>query len=253
MRLNDDIELIKGYPIAYIKSINALVISDIHLGYEGVMAKRGILIPKVNLTTILEMLRKAINAKHPERIIINGDIKNEFSHVDPEEFNEMSELVKFTESMHIKLTLIKGNHDNFVDRYKRPFKIDIYKQSVKIGNYLFFHGEKLPPKSSAKMLIMGHEHPAISIFNDVGKKEKLKCFLFGNYKGSKILILPAMNYFAGSTDINIIPKGKLLSPIFSNLDIDSMHAIAIGYKSTIDFGNIHQLRTIAHQAKEEIL
>jgi len=254
MRLNNDIELIEGYPIVYIKSINVLVISDIHLGYEGIMAKQGLLIPKVNLKNIIKILRKVINAKKPKSIIINGDIKNEFSHVDLEEFNEMSELVKFTETMHIKLILIKGNHDNFVDKYKKPFKIDIYKQSVEIGDYLFFHGEKLPPKTKkAKMLIMGHEHPAISIFNDVGQKEKLKCFLFGKYKGILILILPAMNYFAGSTDINIIPKERLLSPIFSYINLDSMHAIAIGYKSTIDFGSIGQLRITAHQAKEGIL
>ncbi len=254
MKLTEDIELIEGFPIMYIKSINALVVSDIHLGYEGVMAKRGILIPKVNLISILEMLKKAIDAKNPERIIINGDMKNEFSHIDTEEFDEMSKMVKFSEKVGIKLTLIKGNHDNFVDRYRQQFNIDIHEQSIRIGGYLFFHGERIPPKNKkVEMFIMGHEHPAISIFTDVGKKEKLRCFLFGEYNGRNILILPAMNYFAGSTDVNIIPKEKLLSPIFSEMDLDSMHAIVIGYGSTIDFGSVSKLRYAAHRAKAGIL
>jgi len=245
MMLTDDIELLEGLPIAYIASINSLVISDLHLGYEGSMARGGILIPKVNLNRILKNLSEALEKRRAERIIIVGDIKNQFSTLNEEEFNELYDIIKFTKEKNLRLTLIKGNHDNFVERYKEPFKLEIFAQQTKINGYLFFHGENIPElDKSVKTLVMGHEHPSIGIPNTVGKKERLRCFLYGKYDSIPFLVLPAMNYFASGTEVNIQPKEELLSPVFEHVDIDQMHAIPVGYGSTIDFGPIAKLRAL---------
>lgn len=254
MNLNEDIELLDGVPIAYIKSLKSLVISDIHLGYEGIMAKKGMLVPKVNLSSILKMLTRAIKDTGARAIIINGDIKNEFSDVTTDEFNELADLVKFSKSENVRLILVKGNHDNFVDRYKESFGIEIHRQSMLVNDYLFFHGEELPDvPDAAKTLIMGHEHPAISIISDSGMKEKLKCFLFGKYMGRNIIVLPSINYFSGGTSVNTSPSGSLLSPVLRDMDVEKMHAIAIGYGSTMDFGTVSQLRDAARRSTAGIL
>ncbi|MEM3260629.1 MAG: metallophosphoesterase, partial [Candidatus Micrarchaeaceae archaeon] len=246
MFLNKDIELIDGLPIMYIHSLEAVVVADMHLGYEGIMAKKGILLPQINFKKISEMLEKAIDEKKAKQIIVDGDIKNEFSNVDEAEFNELYELIQFTKRKNVELVLIKGNHDNFVERYREPFRLKVYAQQGQIGDYLFFHGEELPKKIGfmTKMLIMGHEHPMLGIYEVIGKIEKLKCFLYGKYRGKKLLVLPAISYFASGTAVNLEPKENLLSPIFKYVDINSMHAIAIGYGSTIDFGQIKNLRDI---------
>ncbi len=254
MNLNADIELMEGLPLAYIKSLNALVVSDIHLGYEGAMAKKGILMPKVNITSILKVLDGAVRETGAKSIIVNGDIKNDFSDVTTDEFNELAELARFAKGVHAKLILIKGNHDNFVDRYREPFDIEIHSQSALIEDYLFFHGEELPDMpTTAKMLVMGHEHPAISIVSDSGVKERLRCFLLGTYKRKSIIVLPAMNYFAGGTAVNVVPPSSLLSPIFRKTDVDKMRAIVIGYGSTMDFGTVRQLRDAARRSTAGIL
>ncbi|MCL4379381.1 MAG: metallophosphoesterase [Candidatus Marsarchaeota archaeon] len=244
MQLNDDVELLDGLPVIFIKSIDSLVIADPHLGYEGVMAKKGVLIPKVNLKHICTILDRAIKATKAKTLIVDGDIKNEFSTVDEEEFNELYDFINFAKERQVSLVLIKGNHDNFVERYRDAFKLQIYGQEADIGGYLFFHGEELPigMNDGTKMLVMGHEHPAISIFNEVGKREKLRCFLYGKFKGKDILVLPAINYFASGTDINAVPEDELLAPIFERLPVGEMRAIAIGYGSTIDFGTISELK-----------
>ena len=77
------------------------------------------------------------------------------------------------------------------------------------------------------------------------KLERLKCFLYGKYKNIPIIVVPALNFFAGGTGINMVPKSELLAPIFSKLNLDIMHAIAVGYGSTIDFGTIKDLRKLA--------
>ncbi len=248
MILDEDIELIDGMPLAYIKSLNALATADLHLGYESVMAKRGTLIPKVNFTKITEALSIALDKTGAKTILVDGDIKNEFSRVDEDEFNELYEFIMFTREKHVTPILIKGNHDNFVERYKEPFKLSVYRQQAMMGKYLFFHGEEMPALDKTtrgvKTLIMGHEHPAIGIIDEIGKHERLKCFLYGRYKNMKLLVLPALNYFAGGTEINFVPEGELLSPIFKKVNIGKMHAIAIGYGSTIDFGEIKKLRSV---------
>jgi len=244
--LNDDIELIDGLPVIHIKSLNALVVADLHLGYEGVMAKKGVLLPKVNLKKIMAALTTALVKTRAKVIIVDGDIKNEFSKVDEEEFNELYDFVAFVRNRGVDLTLIKGNHDNFVERYKESFRLRVYKQEARLGDYLFFHGEEYPQDlKKIKMLIMGHEHPAIGVYNSAGKKEKLGAFLVGKYRHIPLLVLPAMNYYAAGTDINMQSKADLLAPVLKEIDVDKMKAIAIGYGSTMDFGMIGKLRKLS--------
>lgn len=241
MELTSDIELIDGVPIAYIRSLRALVFSDLHLGYEGQMAKKGVFVPKVNLKRITEAISHSANGRGIERLIIVGDIKNDFSTVDTEEFNELYELINFAKQKGFSLVLIKGNHDNFVDRYKEPFKLEVHSQSAHMGDYYFFHGEELPEiPEGASTLIMGHEHPAIVITNKAGRREKLKCFLYGKYRKKDLLVLPAMNFFAAGTEMNV-HSPDLLSPVLSPSGLRNMRAIAVGYGSTEDFGKISDL------------
>lgn len=244
--LDNGIELIEGQPIAFVKELSALVVADLHLGYEAITAKRGALLPQVNLRGITESLAEAIEKRKPKQIIVDGDIKNEFSKVEEAEFNELYDFINFAKDKKVKLVLIKGNHDNFVERYKEPFNLSIYRQEARMKDCLFFHGEE-PPNAlnDANVLIMGHEHPSLTVYNSVGRQERLKCFLYGKYKKRNLLVMPAMNYFTFGTPVNIEPKCNLLSPIFKHVDIDRMHALAIGYGSTLDFGTVGQLRRIS--------
>jgi uncharacterized protein len=246
MRLNLDVELIDGLAVAYIKSINSIVLSDLHLGYESHMAKSGAFIPKVNLKKILSDLENALDKTKAKSIIVVGDIKNDFSNVEQDEFNELYEIIKFCKEKSVELILIKGNHDNFIDRYKESFKLKIYAHQAQLGEYFFFHGDKMPDlqDKKLKMLISGHEHPSIGIVNGVGRKERLRCFLFGKYKNTDLLVLPAISYFASGSDINLQPESSLLSPVLKKIDLGKARAIAIGYGSTLDFGTIKELRKL---------
>ncbi|MDE1871316.1 MAG: metallophosphoesterase [Candidatus Micrarchaeota archaeon] len=248
MHIGKDIELLDGLPIAYIKSINAIIVADLHLGYESHMAKSGVFIPKANLGKILKELNNGIARTGAKRIIVVGDIKNEFSSVEQDEFNELYEIIKFCRGANVELVLVKGNHDNFIDRYRDPLKLKTYNGEAMIGDYLFFHGDKLPKLTGKKpkMLISGHEHPSIGIVNFSGRTERLRCFLLGEYRKTRLLVLPAISYFATGTDINLRPEGSLLSPVLKEMDLGKVHAIAFGYGSTLDFGAIGNLRKLAH-------
>ncbi|MHB1829774.1 MAG: metallophosphoesterase [Candidatus Micrarchaeaceae archaeon] len=245
MRLGKGFEIVDGLPILYVKRLDAIVCSDLHLGYEGVMAGKGVFLPKVNLRRIKRMLKQAVEMTGAGRIIIDGDIKNEFSKVHLEEFNELREMVDFLrEELDVgRITLVKGNHDNFVDRIKGGLGIEIFGSEALLDGILFFHGEGLPEAKGYKTMIMGHVHPAIAIYNGLGVKEKFHCFLYGKArKGpADAIVLPAMNYFAEGVAVNL-EDVKGMAPVFrSIIDIKKMRAVCIGEGEALDFGTVEQL------------
>lgn len=247
MILDKDVEILDGLPVLHIKSLSALACSDLHLGYEGVSAGRGAFVPKINLRKIRETLDVALDRSRAKNVIIVGDIKNEFSEVHVEEFNEFREFMKFLkeEKGVSGVTLIKGNHDNFIDRFKVPFGFEMHRQEALIGKYLFFHGEELPASKGGETLIMGHLHPSVAVFNKLGVKEKIRCFLYGKLRdGRRLVVLPAMNYFAAGVEVNMGDAGDV-APIFKGmLDIDGMRALCVGEDETLDFGKVLELRGI---------
>lgn len=249
MRIAKGVEILDGLPVLYLESLSAVVCSDLHLGYEGVMADKGVFMPKVNLKRIKDILGKAYAAKKPKRIIVDGDIKNEFSAVHLEEFNEFGEFMKFVKGLGVEeVVLIKGNHDNFIERVKSGLGFKSYAEEALMGDFLFFHGDELPREKRGKTMVMGHMHPSIGVYNSVGVKEKLRCFLHGRARdGRDVIVLPAMNYFAEGFDATAEDAAEICPVFKSMLDVEAMHALCIGDKETLDFGSIKDIRKIAYR------
>lgn len=246
--LRKDIEMLDGLPVLFIRPLSALVCTDLHLGYEGVMADNGTFLPKINLKNAKLILSKAAKETLPECLIVDGDIKNEFSKVHAEEFNEFGEFMRFVkEDLGIdRVILVKGNHDNFIDRLKSALGFEVYTQEALLGDFLFFHGEELPKEKGGKVLVMGHVHPAISIYNSLGLREKVRCFLYGKMKDRReIVVLPAMNYFAEGVGVNSGEGLGRMAPVFKKmLELDRMETFGIGEGETLRFGKVEGLKRL---------
>lgn len=246
MKLNK-MEIIEPYPSVYIPKIDAIVIADLHLGYEGIAAEQGMFIPKVQFKKELHVLRKIIEKQEARRIIINGDVKHEFSETSYHEFKEVSDLLEFLKEKFEEVILIKGNHDNFIARVTKRFDVKLCGE-LELGDFYFFHGHKIPEKfSSVKVehAIVAHEHPAIALFDEIGTKEKISCFLFGEIKGRKITVLPAFSPLAYGSEVNLIPSSELLSPVLRATDIEKFRVIGISEETgCLDFGELEKSRRI---------
>jgi hypothetical protein len=231
MKILDRVEIVEPYPAIWIKEIDSLVIADLHLGYEGIMAEEGIFIPKVQFEEELEMLEQIIEKVKASRIIIDGDVKHEFSETSYHEFIEVRDLFLFLKGRFKEVIVIKGNHDNFIIRVTKRYGVKLYDHLLLKG-FLFLHGHKIPKNYSrikAGYLIIGHEHPAIALFDEIGVKEKIDCFLYGDLKDGKMLIvLPAFSTLMLGSEVNLIPKEELLSPILRELArIEKLKVIGI--------------------------
>jgi hypothetical protein len=236
----DSIEIIEPYPAIFIKEIDAIVISDLHLGYEGIMAEQGIFMPKVQFKKEMEMLTK-IMEKKASNFVIAGDVKHEFSETTYHEFKEVGDLFQSLKNFD-RVILIKGNHDNYIIYTTRKYGVELYDELL-LGDFLFVHGDKPIKERGGKYVIMGHEHPAIALFDEIGAKEKISCFLYGDMEDRKILVMPAFSYLAQGSEVNTVPRGELLSPILRDMDVDSLRIIGVSEETgCLDFGELKRLR-----------
>lgn len=222
----------------FLEKQKILVISDSHIGYEESLNKQGVLIPRLQFKEILKQLEPVFKQVKPETIVMLGDMKHEFGTISRQEWRDTLNLLDYLMSKAEKIILIKGNHDTILGPLADKKGLAV-RDSFFIDNTLFVHGHKLPDEKSesfknAKTIIIGHEHPAISL-RDGPRTEKYKCFLLGKFKKRNLIVMPSFNFVTEGTDIL---QEKLLSPFISN--ISDFEAFIVGDKA-YKFGKVSKL------------
>ncbi|MBI4983670.1 metallophosphoesterase [Candidatus Woesearchaeota archaeon] len=209
MQISPGIEII-GLSL-WIEEKKVLIVSDPHIGYEEYLQQKGVLLPKFQAKAIITELEKILQKVSPKTIIINGDLKHEFGTVSRQEWKEVLQLIDFLQQHCCELILVRGNHDIIIGPIasKRNIKI-VDKQLIK--DILIIHGNKLI-KTPAKRIIIGHEHPAISL-RENAKTEKYKCFLKGKWNNQELIVMPSFNPLLEGTDLI---TEKPLSPFLEDL------------------------------------
>lgn len=219
-----DIYIIPGTPILYIESFNAIVFSDLHIGFEEALARgleynvsgtsysAGMFIPRIQLKKAIEILDVVFNTVNPRRVIINGDIKHAFDRLLRQERREIRELLDYLLDRNVEeIILIRGNHDNYLPLVLRNYNIELYmRYEIVTSNYhiLFTHGHKTIDPRDYDLVIIGHEHPSIRCLG----YRRFPVFLKIPYSNGYIICLPAMGPYHPGTQITLDPS-NYLSPI----------------------------------------
>ncbi|MBR9679264.1 MAG: metallophosphoesterase [Nanoarchaeota archaeon] len=192
---------------ALIKKENILIIADLHLGYETYLQKKGIFIPKNQFSETIKRIKKMVEQTKPKKIIFAGDIKHDFENMSYEARITIKKLINNFKKQ--ELIFLKGNHDTFLKHVleKHGYK---FKETFETQEFLITHGHK--KIKTKKTLIIGHEHPAIMLKDELGTQHKFKCHLVGE----KLLVIPAISVLATGTIVN--ENKKALSPLITNLD-----------------------------------
>lgn len=211
----------------------ALVINDLHLGYEEALHRKGILVPRFQLEQIIAKLKIILQKTKPTKVIINGDLKHEFGKVLRQEWKEVLDFLDFVLVNVEEVIIIKGNHDSIIKPIADKRRVAVVNE-YKLGNVLIVHGDELV-KTEAKTIIIGHEHPAVTI-REGSKWEKCKCFLKGKWEGKELIAVPSFNPLLEGTDVL---KEELLSPFFGN--IKNFEVYVVGETGTFYFGKVRGL------------
>ncbi len=221
----------------WLNSSKTLVLCDFHLGYEDELKQKGVLVPRFLYKDVIDRLEE-IFAKLPakaETIVINGDLKHEFGRISSQEWQEVMRLIDYLERKCNRIVLIKGNHDTILGPIADKQNIKVVDEHI-IEDILITHGHKIP-LSLKETIIVGHEHPAIGLQEDV-RREKYKCYLIGPYKQKKLIVQPSFNLLTEGTDV---VSQDLLSPLLTDVSDFDVFIVDEKRKEILEFGRVREL------------
>jgi len=236
MKIFDDIELIDL--AVYVNK--TLIVTDFHIGYEESLNKQGLMVPRFQFDEIMKRLEKIfsrLKGKKIERIVVNGDLKHEFSTISDQEWRHTLKLLDFFEKHCNEIILIKGNHDTILGPIAKKRNIRVMDHFI-INNILIIHGDVIPSKTllkGVKTIIIGHEHPAVSV-REGPRAELFKAFLVGKWKKYNLVVQPSFNLVTEGTDVL---KEEVLIPFLKG-NLRNLNAIIVGDK-LYNFGKIKDL------------
>ena len=198
--------ILKNRPIAFVKELSLLAITDLHLGIEFELKKKGINVP-MQAERFLKILEEAKQETKAKKIVALGDIKHKVPTASAREVEYVRKFFENLSKIFKQILVCKGNHDDMLEEILRDYKV-YSARGFKIKDYGFFHGHAWPFSKlwNCKVWIIGHLQAAIEIrkgnFKKIEKvviKAKPK-IVKGKLK--EIIILPAFSDLAGSLPLN---------------------------------------------------
>jgi DNA ligase-associated metallophosphoesterase len=197
----------------YLEKHRALCVADLHLGYAWAHRYSGQLMPLVDDGDLAERLELLCRDYAPERVVLLGDIIHQAVPVD----QLRAELRDFLGRVGscARLELVAGNHDRALSRIV-PEQVQLHSE-LRLGDQLLVHGHDHAPSNSGVHMLMGHEHPAVTLGDGI-KSMKCPCFL----AAQSLLILPAFSKWAAGADIR---RGSFLSSIAKKTSFTTVIAI----------------------------
>lgn len=233
-------EIVPGVEIRdlslYLKREKVLVLSDFHIGLEEALNKQGYLMPRFQFDDIIKRLKKILDGLELKKIVILGDLKHEFGTISETEWRQTLQLLDFLTAYCNDIILIKGNHDTIIGPIaaKRNVKL---RKFLRLGDFFLSHGDVLK-SADAKVMIIGHEHPAVGLKNGP-RVEVYKCFLKGKFNGKTLIVVPSFNLVTEGTDVL---KDETLSPFLSK-NISSFEVFIVS-DEVYYFGRLKNLRSL---------
>lgn len=197
---------------AWLERERVLAVADLHLGYAWAHRHAGNLLPIPAREETRERLVELVESYAPRELVLLGDIVHRALPVEP----LRAELRSLCEAVggHATLCLIAGNHDANLAPLLRDCGVEAeLRTELRAGPHLFVHGDAGEATALAQLaethkrgglVIIGHEHPAISISDGVATSVKCPCFLVH----PELIVLPAFSPWAAGSSIR---RGKFLS------------------------------------------
>jgi len=228
-----------------------LCIADLHLGYEFLLAERGVVIPS-QAEEMEEKILGLVERTGVDALVIIGDVKYNIFGISSSELRGISGLLERV-SKEVDVQIALGNHDANLDLLL-PNSIVVHSakgflvkgKDIKVG---FVHGHAWPSPElfQADYIVVGHNHPVIEMRDELGGRwyepawielqwDKVKIMRsFAEYLGlrksldprealnrlsirvgnPKIILVPAFSPLLGGVALNR-PGVNFLGPMLSS-------------------------------------
>ena len=226
---------------SYLRDLNAVVISDLHLGFEEEMNLHGLFLPKLQRSHVEGLLDRILERYDPETVFINGDFKHEFSRNLPQEWDDILHFIDRYRDK-VNLHFIRGNHDNYLLTILARSGIELHDK-YEDERYLIYHGDR--DLGISKITILGHEHPSISLRDDVGGVFKIHSFIYNTE--SHVLVTPAMSFFSSGSDVaTSLVNDEHFTPSLKHVNASKFRIFGITEEfGLVDLGMLGELKRTA--------
>lgn len=188
LRLLDDKAL-------YLPDMQALLVSDMHLGKAETFQSLGIPIASQMNEENLDRLRSLCYQTNPKHLFVLGDLFHSKQSLIPKVLTSLDIFLRRTNA---NITLIVGNHDRKLVSLLPPLPMDYQIEAVTLGPFLLSHEPAF--NHAAKLNICGHIHPVVKLRSRTDSL-RLPCFFVEH--GQKRLTLPSFGEFTGGYEVTL--------------------------------------------------
>jgi uncharacterized protein len=211
----------------WIEDARALVVADLHLGYVWAHRFEGQLLPLSVREDSTERLLDLIASYRPAEVVLLGDVVHRVVPA-PELRSEVRRLAAEV-AERARLRIVMGNHDAHLSTLLADLGVEVETAlQILAGSHLLLHGDgpddaervaaAFREIASGGRVIMGHEHPALTLSDGVSSSVKCPCFLASR----QVLVLPAFSRWAAGSNAR---EGRFLSPFARRAEFDQGIAI----------------------------
>jgi putative SbcD/Mre11-related phosphoesterase len=159
------------HPAALLKKQKkrAVVIADLHIGWEMALAEKGIHVPS-QTPKLLKKLSALIKDYQPQKLLILGDVKHTVAKAEMGEWQDIPDFFNELKKQVQEIIVVRGNHDGSLEPLL-PETVKIQPATgITTDEIGFFHGHQWPSPTllGCKMLVMGHVHPIVAFRDPAG-------------------------------------------------------------------------------------
>lgn len=148
------------------------VLSDLHLGFEREMARRGNYLPDFTAGPLAAAWAHLLG-RHPRQIILAGDV----FHGGAPDAATVEQACWLFRQANCSITLLAGNHDPALATLRSFFEslpVTVANHAA-VAGWSVCHGHTLGGLEVERGLIVGHQHPAVTFASRV-QSAKMICF-----------------------------------------------------------------------------
>lgn len=205
--------------------------ADLHIGFEEALAGK---LARFQTSLMLEKFRAVRERYELEKIILNGDLKYSFG---KESVQEWREIKHFIEELNkdVDVVVVKGNHDFYIQNIVKDIEV-VEKYEGK--GFLCIHGDKEIKKWKG-MLIIGNEHPALKLRDELGVVRKYPAYLYD--EKNRILVLPSLNPWTAGSDVL---SSSFISPVLKKVKKEELHIYATEGNEIYDFKTVKDVKKV---------
>lgn len=273
------IKLLTPHPaLLIINRKKALVVADLHLGFEFTLIDRGINIPS-QMPKMRDELLNLIAEYQPDNLILMGDVKHNVPKISQQEWGDVPDLFEALQPKVDSVIVVRGNHDGGLDRLLPEGVKMVPSSGLLIDGIALSHGHAWPKAQllGSDLVVVAHSHPTVSIRTSFGfrmvRRVWLRCTVNGEklaeawmrhrslrsvgavapllkarynvtpHEQVKVILMPAFNSILGGIAANK-PPSRLIGPIFRSGLVDMDKAELYLLDGTF-LGEVGRLRPLA--------